>query len=180
MGRVAGLFAPQPAEAEGAAGQLKRRPKNAGAHPFARAAQVDNIPAVGAAASTEAAGADTAELIYSGAAAAAREAACSAQEEAKGGCGQGSAGEPSDAVYRDLSAPAAGVGTATAHARESQFLHRWGCNDLVHEALVELGRHRPNPNPIPIPNPNPTPTPIPNPNPNLTLTLALPANPNPR
>ena len=102
---------------------------------------MDNIPAVGAAASTEAAGADTAELIYSGAAAAAREAACSAQEEAKGGCGQGSAGESSDAVYRDLSAPAAGVGTATAHARESQFLHRWGCNDLVHEALVELGRH---------------------------------------
>ena len=112
---------------------------------------MDNIPAVGAAASTEAAGADTAELIYSGAAAAAREAACAAQEEAKGGCGEGSAGEPSDAVYRDLSAPAAGVGTATAHARESQFLHRWGCSDLVHEALVELGRHRPNPNP----NPNP-------------------------
>ena len=115
---------------------------------------MDNIPAVGAAASTEAAGADTAELIYSGAAAAAREAACSAQEEAKGGCGQGSAGESSDAVYRDLSAPAAGVGTATAHARESQFLHRWGCNDLVHEALVELGRHRPNPNPNPNPIPN--------------------------
>lgn len=104
---------------------------------------MDNIPAVGSSEDTEAAGADTAELIYSGAAAAAREAACSAQEGAKGGCAQGSAGEPSDAVYRDLSAPAAGVGSAAAHARESesQFLHRWGCSDLVNEALVELGRH---------------------------------------
>lgn len=91
-------------------------------------AQVDNIPAVGTAASTEAAGADTAELIYSGAAGAARDLA-SAPEVAKDGRAPGSVGEPSSAVYGYPSAAAAAaVGAAAGDARESerQFLHRWG------------------------------------------------------
>ena len=97
-----------------------------GGHTPFRLAQVANIPAVGAAASTDAAGADTAELIYSGAAAAARDLA-SAAEVTKVGHAPGSVGEPSSAVDRDLSA-AVGVGPGPGDARESerQFLHRWG------------------------------------------------------
>ena len=97
-----------------------------GGHTLVRLAQVDNIPAVGAAASTEAAGSDTAELIYSGAAAAARDLA-SAAEVTKVGRAPGSVGEPSSAIDRDLSA-AVVVGPGPNDARESerQFLHRWG------------------------------------------------------
>ena len=97
-----------------------------GAGTLVRVAQVADIPAVGAAAATEGAAADTAELIYSGAVAAARDPA-SAMEVTKDGGAQGSVGEPSSAVSRGLAAAVAvGPGAGDARQSERQFLHRWG------------------------------------------------------
>ena len=88
-------------------------------------AQVDNIPPVGAAAATEGAGADTAELIYSGAATADRDAASALEAPQTDGRAPGSVGEPSSAVHSSTAAATAG-GAADAHESERKFLHRWG------------------------------------------------------
>lgn len=115
------------AEPEGGQqGTCSVSPKNVGGHTLVRVAQVADIPAVGAAAATEGAAADTAELIYSGAVAAARDSA-PAPEVSKDGGAQGSVGEPSSAVSRGLAAAVAvGPGAGDARQSERQFLHWWG------------------------------------------------------
>ena len=108
-----------------------------------RAAQVVNIPPVGATAATEGAGADTAQLIYSGASAAARNKPSATSDAPTDDGAPGSVGEPSSAGHSPAAAATVGAAACrgAAHDGECQFLHRWSCSDLQDEALAAMGEH---------------------------------------